>query len=129
MAYTDGESTREGALTPSRTHHFVVGHELEDAGGHPAPELQRRQDRREAELVLTLDAGGYGTLFAVYGPELSKDKCMEEGTHVQHGGLGGNKRKSRYLLGGWAAPRSPPRTALPAQLSVAQVQPTPAARG
>ena len=67
-----------------------MGHQLKDAGCHPTPKLKRCQDRCEAEFILTLDICSYGTLFAVYSPELSKDECVEEGTHVQHGGL---KRK------------------------------------
>lgn len=81
--------------TNSWTHHFVVSHQLKDAGCHPAPELQRGQDGREAEFILTLDICSYGTLFAIYGPELSKDKCVEERTHMQHGGL---KRRRQELL-------------------------------
>lgn len=64
-----------------------MSHELKDAGCHPAPKLQCGEDRREAEFILTLDICSYGTLFAIYGPELSKDKCVEERTHMQHGGL------------------------------------------
>lgn len=85
-----------------------MGHQLKDAGGHPTPKFQCGQDRCEAEFILILDICSYGTLFAIYGPELSKDKRMEEGTHVQHGGLRRNERKSCYLPVGWAAPRSPP---------------------
>lgn len=88
------------------THHFVVGHQLEDAGCHPAPKLQCRQDRCEAELILTLDVCSYGTLFAIHSPELSKDKRMEEGTHVQHGGLKRNRKKSCYILVGCAVPHA-----------------------
>lgn len=75
-----------------------MGHQLKDAGGHPTPKLQCCQDRGEAEFILILDICSYGTLFAVYGPELSKDKRVEEGAHVQHGGLRRKERKSCYLL-------------------------------
>lgn len=73
-----------------------MGHQLKDAGCHPAPKLQRRQDRREAEFILTLDICSYSALFAIHGPELSKDKCVEERTHVQHGGLRKKERKRRH---------------------------------
>lgn len=75
-----------------------MGHQLEDAGCYPAPELQRCQDRSETELILILDICSHSTLFAVHGPELSKDERVEEGTHVQHGGLRRKERKSGYLL-------------------------------
>lgn len=86
--------------TYSRTHHFVMRHQLKDAGCHPTPKLKCRQYRCEAELILTLEVCSYGTLFTIYGPELSKDKCVEEGTHVQHRGLKRRKTGGHYIW--WA---------------------------
>lgn len=63
-----------------------MGHELEDAGSHTAPELQTGQDGDRAELVLVLvliGRDGRG-LLAVDGPQLGEHEGVEQRTHVQH---------------------------------------------
>ena len=38
-------------LLPPPPHHFVVGHDLQDDGGDPAPELQASQDGVGGEQI------------------------------------------------------------------------------
>lgn len=96
--------------THSWTHHFVMGHQLKDAGCHPAPELECGQYRGEAEFSLTLDICRYGTLFAIHSPELSKDKRVEEGAHVQHRGLKRRRREPLPLCGLQGSPGPTPHS-------------------
>lgn len=79
-----------------RSHHFVVGHELQDAGRDPAPELQAGEDGAGRELVLVLiQQGGRGRrLLAVDGPELGEHEGVEERAHVQHRRLEKPQRRS-----------------------------------
>lgn len=67
-------------------YHFVMGHELQDAGCDAAPELQARQYGigRELCLVLVLQGRGGRRLLTVDGPQLGKHEGMEQGAHVQH---------------------------------------------
>lgn len=68
------------------SHHFVVGHELQDAGRDTAPELQAGEDGTGGEfrLVLVLQGRGCCRLLTVDGPQLGEHKGMEQGAHVQH---------------------------------------------
>lgn len=68
------------------SYHFVVGHELEDAGSNPTPELQARKDGAgwELGLVLVLERRRGGRLLAVDGPQLGEHESVEQGAHVQH---------------------------------------------
>lgn len=67
-------------------HHFVVGHELQDAGCDAAPELQAGQDGVGGGLCLILVLQGRSGrgLLTVNGPQLGKHEGMEQGAHVQH---------------------------------------------
>ncbi|KAI1237635.1 hypothetical protein IHE44_0013718 [Lamprotornis superbus] len=52
-----------------------------DARCHSAPELQGCEDGCKAKFILILDCWSYCCLFTIHCPELSKYKCMEQGTH------------------------------------------------
>lgn len=67
-----------------------MGHELQDAGCNPTPELQAREDGAGGKLCLVLVLQGWssGGLLAVDGPQLGEHESMEQGAHVQHRRLG-----------------------------------------
>lgn len=71
------------------SHHFVVGHELQDAGRDAAPELHASEDGagRELVLVLVLQGGRGCRLLAIDGPKLGEHEGVEEGAHVENRGL------------------------------------------
>lgn len=71
------------------THHLIVGHELQDAGCNPTPELQPSEDGTGGELSLILveQRRGGSCLLTVDGPQLGKHKGVEQGAHVQHRSL------------------------------------------
>ncbi len=68
------------------THHFIMGHELQDAGCNPTPELQASEDGAGGKLCLVLvqQRGSSGCLLAVDGPQLGKHEGVEQRAHVQH---------------------------------------------
>lgn len=72
------------------TNHFIVGHELQDAGCNPTPELQASEDGAGGKLCLVLVQQGRssGCLLAVDGPQLGKHEGVEQRAHVQHRRLG-----------------------------------------
>lgn len=63
-----------------------MGHELQDAGRDPTPELQTREDGAGGELRLVLvERGRSGRrLLAVDGPQLREHEGVEQRAHVQH---------------------------------------------
>lgn len=63
-----------------------MGHELQDAGRDPTPELQTREDGTGGELCLVLvERGRSGSrLLAVDGPQLCEHEGVEQRAHVQH---------------------------------------------
>lgn len=78
------------ALNKQSPHHFIVGHELQDAGCNPTPELQASEDGVGGKfcLVLVLQGRSSGRLLAVDGPQLGKHEGVEKRAHVQHRRLG-----------------------------------------
>lgn len=67
-----------------------MGHELQDAGCNPTPELQPSEDGTGGKLSLVLvEQRRCGScLLTVDGPQLGKHEGVEQGAHVQHRSLG-----------------------------------------
>lgn len=67
-----------------------MGHELQDAGCNPTPELQPSEDGTGGKLSLIVVQQRWcgSCLLTVDGPQLGKHKGMEQRAHVQHRRLG-----------------------------------------
>lgn len=67
-----------------------MGHELQDAGCNPTPELQASEDGTGRKLGLVLVQQGWSSscLLAIDGPQLGKHEGVEQRAHVQHRRLG-----------------------------------------
>ena len=63
-----------------------VRHELQDAGSHLAPEVEKNRSGQKLSLVLGCRHGD--GLLEVDGPQLAEDEGVEERAHVHHGRLG-----------------------------------------
>lgn len=77
-----------------------MGHELQDAGCYPTPELQASEDGAGGKLglVLVLQGRSGGRLLAVDGPQLGEHEGVEQRAHVQHRRLGAEiKNDVRWL--------------------------------
>lgn len=74
-----------------------MGHELQDAGCNPTPELQPSEDGTGGELGLILVEQRWrgSCLLTVDGPQLGEHEGMEQGAHVQHRGLGDRDKNRR----------------------------------
>lgn len=76
-----------------------MGHELQDAGCNPTPELQPGEDGTGGKLRLILvDQRRRGScLLTVDGPQLGKHEGVEQRTHVQHRSLGMETKKKGQI--------------------------------
>lgn len=70
--------------------------QLQDAGGHLAPEV--KEDAHGEVVGLGAGRVAAGALLQVHGPQLAKDEGVEQGAHVQHRCLGLLRKACHYHL-------------------------------